>query len=124
MTRSSASLAAAALRGLLLFGVAWIGLKGCVCSAWAQEERESLAGEKSAEAARKQEVMQDYNFQWGPASFQVLSSFHTEFTDNAYNSAVNRSSDVIIRPEVLLNSYWPITDLNALTFSLGVGYEY
>jgi opacity protein-like surface antigen len=68
--------------------------------------------------------MQDYNIQWGPASFQVLSSFHTEFTDNAFNSAVNRSSDVIIRPEVKLNSYWPITDVNALTFSLGVGYEY
>jgi hypothetical protein len=31
---------------------------------------------------------------------------------------------VIFRPQVKLNSYWPITDLNALTLSLGVGYEY
>jgi hypothetical protein len=114
----------AALRGLLLFGVAWIGLKGCVCSAGAQEARDSLTGETSAVLAKKHEIAPDYNLYWGPVSFQFESALQVEFTDNALNSAVNRSSDEIIRPEVKLRSYWPITDLNALTFSLGVGYEY
>jgi len=85
---------------------------------------QSLAGEQAAEEAKKKEIIQDYNLRWGPVSFQVLSSFHAEFTDNALNAAVNRSSDEILRPEVRVNSYWPITDLNALTLSLGVNYEY
>jgi hypothetical protein len=124
VTPSFGSLPVAALRGLLLFGVVWAGLKLCVCSMRAQEVRESLAGEKAAETAKQQELLQNYNLQWGPVSFQVLSSFHAEFTDNALNSAVNRRSDEILRPEVKLNSYWPITELNALTFSIGAGYEY
>jgi len=124
VTTSFGSRPGAALRGLLLFAVAWTGLKGFVCSTEAQEERESLAGEKSAEAAKKMDLIQDYDIKWGPVSFQVLYSFHAEFTDNALNSAVNRRGDEILRPEVKLNSYWPITDLNALTLSMGVNYEY
>jgi len=90
----------------------------------AQEAAESLTGERSAELAKKKELIPDYNLRWGPVSFQVLSSFHAEFTDNALNAPVMRSSDEVLRPEVKLNSYWPITDLNALTLSLGVNYEY
>jgi hypothetical protein len=90
----------------------------------AQEAPDSLTGEKSAELAKKHEIAPNYNLNWGPVSFQFDSSLQAEFTDNALNTAVNRSSDVIFRPQVKLNSYWPITDLNALTLSLGVGYEY
>jgi opacity protein-like surface antigen len=124
MIPSFSSFPGAALRGLLFFGLASIGFKGCVCSAGAQEVSDSLAGEKAAEAAKKQETAPDYNLHWGPVSFQFDSALHVEFTDNVINSGVNRSSDEIIRPEVELRSYWPITDLNALTLSLGVGYEY
>jgi len=107
-----------------LFGLASIEFKGCVCSAGAQEVPDSLTGEKSAELAKKHEIAPNYNLYWGPVSFQLESAVHVEFTDNVLNSGVNRSSDEIIRPEVDLRSYWPITDLNALTLSLGVGYEY
>ena len=124
MTPNLRSFPGAVARALSLSGVAWTAFHGGVCPAAAQEVPESLAGEQSAEAAKKQELLKDYNLRWGPVSFQVLSSFHAEFTDNALNSALNRSSDEILRPEVRLNSYYPITDLNALTFSLGVNYEY
>ena len=111
------------LRALLLLVAACTALKSSVWSAGAQEVRESLAGEKAAEEAKKREILEGYDLRWGPVSFQIDASLHTEFTDNAFYSAINPSSDVILRPEVKINSYWPITDINALTFSLGVGYE-
>jgi opacity protein-like surface antigen len=109
------------LRALLIIVTACVAL---ISSAPAQEAPDSLTGEKSAELAKKHEIAPNYNLNWGPVSFQFDSSLQAEFTDNAFNTAVNRSSDVIFRPLVKLNSYWPITDLNALTLSLGVGYEY
>jgi hypothetical protein len=124
MIPSFSSLPSLALRGLapaLLVGVL---LGGSVPSGSAQEVSDSLAGEKAAEAAKKQEIAPNYNLYWGPVSFQLESAVHVEFTDNVLNAGVNRSSDEIIRPAVELRSYWPITDLNALTLSLGVGYEY
>jgi hypothetical protein len=109
------------LRALLIIVTACVAL---ISSATAQEAADSLTGEKSAELSKKREIAPNYNLNWGPVSFQFDSSLQAEFTDNALNSSVNRSSDVIFRPQVKLNSYWPITDLNALTLSLGVGYEY
>src|ERR1039458_10217797 len=109
------------LRALLIIVTACVAL---ISSATAQEVTDSLTGEKSAELSKKREIAPNYNLNWGPVSFQFDSSLGVEFTDNVFNSSVNRSSDVIFRPLVKLNSYWPITDLNALTLSLGVGYEY
>jgi hypothetical protein len=124
MTESCASSFRALLRGLAPALLVGVSLGGSVRPASAQEVSDSLAGEKAAEAAKKHEIAPNYNLYWGPVSFQLESALHVEFTDNAFNSGVNRSSDEIIRPEVELRSYWPITDLNALTLSLGVGYEY
>jgi hypothetical protein len=124
MIPSSGSLPGAVLRGLLLFGVAWTGLKACACSAGAQEVRESLAGEKSAEAAKTQEYLQGYDLHYGPVSLQVEFSLQAEYTDNALNSALDRRADEIITPELDVRSHWPITELNALTFSLGLNYPY
>jgi hypothetical protein len=121
---SFSSLPGAALRGLAPFLLVSAVLAWSVRPASAQEVPDSLTGEKSAELAKKHEIAPNYNLYWGPVSFQLESAVHVEFTDNVLNSGVNRSSDEIIRPEVDLRSYWPITDLNALTLSLGVGYEY
>jgi len=90
----------------------------------AQEVKNSLAGEQAAQDAKKTETLAGYNLHWGPASLQVQSSLHAEFTDNALNASLNRSADFILTPEVKLRSYYPISDLNALTLSLGVSYEY
>jgi hypothetical protein len=124
MTESSGSSFTVILRSLARLLLVWALWDWSICPTPAQEASDSLTGESSAEAAKKQELIRDYNLRWGPVSFQVLSSFHAEFTDNALNSGVTRSSDEILRPEVKLNSYWPVTDLNALTLSLGVNYEY
>jgi hypothetical protein len=109
------------LRALLIIVTACVAL---ISSATAQEATDSLTGEKSAELSKKREIAPNYNLNWGPVSFQFDSSLQAEFTDNVFNSSVNRTSDVIFRPLVKLNSYWPVTDLNALTLSLGVSYEY
>jgi len=114
----------ATYRALLPIGLAAMSLAGSICTAPAQESRSSLAGEQSAEAAKTQEYLQGYNLHYGPVSFQLESSLHVEFTDNAINSGIKRSADEIITPEIDLRSYWPLTELNALTFSLGLSYMY
>ena len=117
-------------RRLAPFLLASAALPWSVCPARAQnqaqtpEATDSLTGEKSAELSKKREIAPNYNLHWGPVSFQFDSSLGVEFTDNVFNTSVNRTSDEIIRPMVKLNSYWPVTDLNALTLSLGVSYEY
>jgi hypothetical protein len=124
MTESSSSSLRAVSGGLAPFLLISAALACSIRPTPAQEAPDSLTGEKSAELAKKREIAPNYNLNWGPVSFQFESALQLEFTDNALNSSVNRSSDVIFRPLVKLNSYWPITDLNALTLSLGVGYEY
>jgi hypothetical protein len=89
-----------------------------------EERRESLAGEQAAKRAGKAEIPPGYNLRYGPVVFSVAASLRTEFTDNAVYTEVNRREDLILRPEVKLNALWPITDLNALTFAVGIGYAY
>jgi len=124
MTETSASSLRAVSSGLARLLLVSAVLVWSARPTSAQEAPSSLTGETSAALAKKHEMAPGYNLYWGPVSFQIESDLQTEFTDNVLNSAVNRSSDEIIRPDVRLRSYWPITDLNALTLSLGVGYEY
>jgi hypothetical protein len=87
------------------------------------ERRESLAGEAAARSARKGEVPPGYNLRYGPVAFSVHASMRTELYDNAFYSELNRRMDIVLRPECKLNALWPISELNSLSLSLGIGYQ-
>jgi len=110
--------------GSLLFAL------GLSCSSLTPEAlsqsppRESLAGEKAAEALKKQIAAEEYNLQYGPVRFQTEARVGGGYTDNVFYSDRNRQSDWLVKPEVTLRAWWPVSQLNILRLSLGVGYEW
>lgn len=99
---------------------------GCVAGALdgPAQTRDSLAGEKAAQALRESLAEEDYNLRWGPWRFQTEASFAASYSDNVFLSEDDRSDDIILNPEITLGGLWPITDINTLRLSLGVGYEW
>jgi hypothetical protein len=94
-------------------------------AARAQLDRtESLAGEKAAERARRTDAAKYYNIDAGPVAMSLLASLRGEYNDNVFYTEVNPRDDFIIRPELRVTALWPLTELNALNLTLGVGYEY
>jgi hypothetical protein len=84
--------------------------------------RESLAGEKAAAARRKALENKAYNLKLGSVSFAVDSSLGIELNDNVNLSEAGRQGDLILRPLVNTRAFWPVSEKNALNFSVGVGY--
>lgn len=84
--------------------------------------RNSQAGEEAAEARDAALESQAYNIQYGLLRFLVKSSLGFEYNDNINYSDRNALSDAIVKPSVSTRAYMPITEHNALNFSLGMGY--
>ncbi|MES2570033.1 MAG: outer membrane beta-barrel protein [Verrucomicrobiota bacterium] len=85
--------------------------------------RASLAGSAASEARRASSAPPFiYNLKAGPIIFDLNAGLDIEFNDNINLSDDNRKADVILRPGIELNSFWQITQLNALRFDLGLSY--
>jgi hypothetical protein len=104
---------------VLIGGVAMLG-KG---DSYGQSE-DSLAGEAAAEALKRSIAAEEYNLQWGPVRFKTQTGLGLAYTDNVFYSDRNRSEDLLVNPEIDLRALWPITELNTLKLSLGLGYEW
>jgi hypothetical protein len=89
------------------------------------QTRDSIAGESAAQALKKslQTEAEQYNLRYGPVRFKATGTLGVSYTDNIFYSHTRRE-DVLINPQITLGALWPVTDLNALRFSLGVGYEW
>lgn len=89
----------------------------------AQESiRPSLAGAFEA-ATRKPTIdTSSYNLKLGPVVFNLSDSLDVEFTDNVGLSETNRKADLILEPFVNARAFWQFSQLNALSFNLGIGY--
>ena len=108
----------------------WLGRWWCLIafgyalSLHAQEAlRESLAGEKVAAARRKAIEDKAYNLKLGPVSFSLESSLGIELNDNVNLSNSAKQEDLILRPLVSTRVFWPLSEKNALNFSVGLGYS-
>src|SRR5439155_10397540 len=88
------------------------------------QNRGSLAGEEAAQALKRSISAEDYNLKYGPVRFQTEATLAAGYTDNVFYSEKNRRNDFLLNPEVDLNALWPITELNTLRLSLGIGYEW
>src|SRR5213592_422101 len=102
----------------------WLLVIGLTCSSLTppgfsqSPPRESLAGEKAAEALKKQIAAEEYNLQYGPLRFQTEARLGGGYTDNIFYSDKNRQSDWLVKPEVTLRAWWPVSQLNILRLSL------
>jgi len=88
------------------------------------QTRGSLAGEEAAQALKKSIADEEYNLAYGPVRFQTQGSLGLSYTDNVFFSEKNRREDFLVNPQVDLRALWPITELNTLRLSLGLGYEW
>ncbi len=101
------------LLGILL----WAGAAG------AQEALiNSLAGETAAEAAKQAVANQYYNVKAGALKLRFTSAISMVGDDNVDLTEDHRRADISARPEVDMTAYWPVTEQNALTFTVGLGY--
>ena len=82
----------------------------------------SLSGEYAAEVAKQAMANQHFNLKMGDLKLRFDSSIAVVGNDNVNLTSDHRQADVSVRPEVDVASFWPITDKNALTFNMGVGY--
>lgn len=113
----------------------------CAPMAHAQDAiRPSLAGEASAEARRQSIEQIPYNLQLGPMKLRFSATLGFEYNDNVNLSedasaflpgpfgpilvTTEQQSDFIIRPQVNINTVWPITQLNTLRLDVGIGYAF
>lgn len=85
---------------------------------------DSLAGETAAQALKRSIADEEYNLKWGPVRFQTEAGLGLAYTDNVFYSDKNRSEDLLVNPQIDLKASWPITELNTLRLSLGLGYEW
>lgn len=87
-------------------------------------ERESIAGESAAGAAHGSDIDQPYNILLGPVALTATAGFDTTFNDNINIAHTGRLTDVILTPSMDVSGVWQATDLNKLTFDVGIGYNY
>jgi hypothetical protein len=87
------------------------------------QPQDSLAGEAAAQALKRAIDSEQSNLRLGPAKFQIGASVGASYTDNVFYSH-NQKEDFLINPEVTLGALWPISDLNTMRLSLGLGYEW
>jgi hypothetical protein len=104
----------------------WFGILSPLAisiSSHAQEAmRMSIASEEAAEA-RRQAMELDYcNLKWKSVSARIDAGMGMLYSDNVFYSPDHPQGDFAFRPSVTLKALVPITDLNSLYFSTGIGY--
>lgn len=105
-------------------------LTAALISAWAlrnlpsqAQQQDSLAGEAAAQAVKRAIDAEQDNLRLGPVRVQLGASLGASYTDNVFYSH-NQKEDFLINPEVTLGALWPISQLNTMRLSLGLGYEW
>ena len=87
-------------------------------------ERESIAGQASAESASGTDAdNQPYNLRVGPVTLRTDAGVSGSFNDNINLGDHDRLSDFSFAPFADVHGLWQVTELNALNFDLGVGYQ-
>jgi len=119
-TRDGLSVSRPARLRILLGIVSWSGLLALQSFG---QSRDSLAGERAAQKLRESIDAREHNLRYGPVRFRTAAALGLSYTDNVFYSQ-SREADVLVKPEVTLEASWPVTDLNELTFSVGLGYEW
>ncbi len=94
-----------------------------VCASAQEALRTSLASERIAEQRRLEFENQPYNLRWGDLKIGLSTSVSLEYNDNIRLSDAYQQSDEILRPQLHVNSIYPIGEANSLKFNSSVGYD-
>jgi hypothetical protein len=94
----------------------------------AGRSQEALQNMRALDTAREQrrEQMASENYTFKRGDFRLLAtpSLGLDWNDNIRSSDLNQEADFILRPMLQLGATYPLTQVNLLTLSLGVGYDH
>lgn len=65
-----------------------------------------------------------YNIRYGPVFFSVRAGLRAETSDNVFWSHEDRRQDLILRPYLDVESFWPLTVRNQLRATVSLGYAW
>ena len=83
----------------------------------------SQTGEAAAALMREQNANQPYNLRMGPVQLRAEADLTIQANDNIGLNKDGRQADIIVTPMGTLHGRYNISDLNALTFDIGIGYQ-
>lgn len=86
-------------------------------------ERESLSGMGLAQALLRASDNQVYNMRLGPVQLRVDAYLPIAYNDNINLAKTGRISDFVVTPQAAVHGTWKVSELNTLTFDLGIGYQ-
>jgi hypothetical protein len=111
--------------GLRLSALVLLGCGGLLPATVGQAQpRESMAGEEAARELKQSIEAEPYNLEYGPVRFRTQAQARLGYTDNLFYTDTDRKEDLLVNPEVDLAALYPVTELNTLRLSLGIGYEW
>jgi len=84
--------------------------------------RQSLTGQTVSTERQRDLQEKPYTVRWGDFQLLAGASLAGEWNDNVNLSHTDPQQDFIITPMVNLGAFWPVTEMNSLSFSLGIGY--
>jgi hypothetical protein len=86
--------------------------------------RISIAGDLAAESQKQSESsIGYYNLLLGPMAWRFSSGLELDYNDNVRLQQQDPEGDFIFRPNLNAQMHWPITEVNSLDFSVGLGYS-
>ena len=85
--------------------------------------RDSLAGDAAVEAQHERMMNQPWNLKKGDFKLTWQPSLSLSWNDNINLVHSGQLSDFIISPSVLFDASYPVTSVNLLTLSVGLGYD-
>lgn len=84
----------------------------------------SLAGQEAAtQRQAAAATMTKPNFRFGPTIWSFGADLKMDASDNVTLAHDNPEADLIFRPDIDARMLWPVSDLNNINLSLGVGYD-
>jgi len=86
-------------------------------------DRQSVVGQDAAQAGYFSDQNQPYNLQLGPVSLRCDANLSANYNDNINVAYTGRESDMYFEPLVNFHLLWNATEINSLTFDMGVGYQ-
>jgi hypothetical protein len=108
----------------VLWPLTSVVLAAAAGTAHGQDALRMSLGYDSAAAQRRLEMEnQPYTARWADLKLLASASVDGEWNDNVNLAHTDPQQDFIIRPMGHVGVFWPVTEVNALSFSLGGGYE-
>lgn len=97
-----------------------------VCAAAHAQDavRYSIASERAAEARKRARSETYYNLDLDPVKLRFSTSVGAEYNDNVNLASTNQLEDYIVRPQIGVRAFWPVSDRNTLDVNFNLGYEY